>query len=46
MITKKEFEKEILESLDILGKKVKKSDNINGKAEAYDSYKKAKELLS
>ena len=46
MTTKKELKKEILGNLDILGKKVKIGDKVNGKAEAYDAYKKAKELLS
>ena len=45
MTTKKELKKEILENLDILGKKVKISDKVNGKAGAYDAYKKTKELL-
>ena len=45
MTTIKEFQKEILESLDILGEKINKSDNINGKDEAYKAYKKAKKLL-
>lgn len=44
MDEEKRFEKEIKESLDFLGEKIKKS-NSNNKDEAYVAYKKAKELL-
>jgi len=45
MTTKDEFEKKILENLDMLGENIKKSDKVKGRAEAYDAYKKARKLL-
>ena len=41
----RKFEKDIQESLDILGKKIKKSNSNSNKDEAYSAYKKAKKLL-
>ena len=41
----KRFEKELLDSLDILGEKIKKSNSNNNKDEALSAYKKAKKLL-
>ena len=41
----KRFEKEIQESLDILGEKIKQSNSNYNKKEALSAYKKAKKLL-
>lgn len=45
MTIDKEYEKKILESLDMLGENIKKSDKVNGKNEALDAYKIAKKLI-
>ena len=41
----KRFEKDLQESLDLLGEKIKQSNGSNNKKEAYIAYKKAKKLL-
>ena len=41
----KELEKKMLENLDMLGEKIKKSDKVNGKAEALEAYKIVRELF-
>ena len=45
MTIDKEYEKKILESLDMLGENIKKSNKINGKNEALAAYKKAREYF-
>jgi len=41
----KEFEKEIIESLDELGEKIKKSDKIKDKKEVLEEYKKIRKIF-
>ena len=41
----KELEKEILEDLDRLGEKIKKSDKIKDKKEVLEAYKKIRKIF-
>jgi len=41
----KEFEKEIIESLDELGENIKKSDKIKDKKEVLEAYKKIRKIF-
>jgi len=45
MTIDKEIEQKIIDDLEILGTKIRKSDKVNGKDDAIDAYKKAIKLL-